>query len=131
MKRYISRSDISINVVLPVSKKNLHITFSPTTSGGSMYYTDNKDIQTAIENHYKFGKLFHVDKSFKKEQEDTPLHESKNSEHDTNLKEVFVSDIEEAKNYLSEKLGVSRTRLRRENDIKAVAQSNGIIFKGI
>lgn len=131
MKRYISRSHISINVVLPASKKNLHITFSPMTNGGSMYYTDNKEIQAGIENHYKFGKLFRVDKSFNEEQKDTSRQEEKTYAQKVDFKEVLVSDIEEAKNYLSEHLGISRTRLKKESDIKAAALSNGITFKGI
>lgn len=60
MKKYIAKTNVSINVVLQ-SGKNRHITFSALTGGGSVFYTDDPDIQKAMERHYKFGKLFRID----------------------------------------------------------------------
>ncbi len=63
MKKYIAKTNISINVVLK-SGKNRHITFSALTGGGSVFYTDDPEIQKAMECHYKFGKLFRVDQKY-------------------------------------------------------------------
>lgn len=63
MKKYIAKTNVSINVVLPTGA-NRHITFSALTGGGSVFYTDDPDIQKAMECHYKFGKLFRVDQKF-------------------------------------------------------------------
>lgn len=56
-KTYKASTHISINVILP-SKKNLHISFTPLSNGSSVFSTDNKDLQKAIERHYRFGSLF-------------------------------------------------------------------------
>lgn len=63
MKKYIAKTNISINIVLK-SGKNRHITFSALTGGGSVFYTDDPEIQKAMECHYKFGKLFRVDQKY-------------------------------------------------------------------
>ena len=63
MKKYIAKTNVSINVVLPTGA-NRHIAFSALTVGGSVFYTDDPDIQKAMECHYKFGKLFRVDQKF-------------------------------------------------------------------
>lgn len=132
MKRYTSRSNISINVVLPTSKKNLHVAFSGTTDGGSMFYTDDKEVQKALESHYKYGKLFKEDKTFNDAPEPTETKQPEPAEDaaaaDDNVKTISVSDIEEAKNYLSERFGISRTKLRSEKAIKEAAAENGIEF---
>ena len=63
MKKYIAKTNVSINVVLPTGA-NRHIAFSALTGGGSVFYTDDPDIQKAMECHYKFGKLFRVDHKY-------------------------------------------------------------------
>lgn len=63
MKKYIAKTNVSINVVLATGA-NRHIAFSALTGGGSVFYTDDPDIQKAMESHYKFGKLFRVDHKY-------------------------------------------------------------------
>ena len=58
IKIYKANTNISINVVLPSSKKNLHIAFVPMSDGSSVFSTENEEIQKGIERHYKFGSLF-------------------------------------------------------------------------
>lgn len=60
MKKYIAKTNVSINIVLP-NGANRHIAFSALTGGGSVFYTDDPEIIQAMERHYKFGKLFRVD----------------------------------------------------------------------
>ena len=59
MKKYIAKTNISINVVLG-SGANRHIAFDALTCGGSVFYTDDPELQRAIERHYKFGSLFRL-----------------------------------------------------------------------
>lgn len=59
MKKYIANSDISVSATLP-NKKSTRISFSALSNGMSVYYTSDKDIQWALEHHYKFGKLFRL-----------------------------------------------------------------------
>ena len=63
MKKYIAKTNVSINVVLP-NGANRHIAFSALTGGGSVFYTEDADISQAMERHYRFGKLFRADPSF-------------------------------------------------------------------
>ena len=59
MKEYRANSDISISVVLP-NGTSTRISFITLSSGMSVFYTSDKDIQWALEHHYKFGKLFRL-----------------------------------------------------------------------
>lgn len=56
-KTYRSKSDISVNVVMP-NGKSLHVAFSPVTGGGSTYTTSDERVQKALEGHYRYGKMF-------------------------------------------------------------------------
>lgn len=63
MKKYIAKTNVSINIVLS-NGKNRHIAFNPLTGGGSVFYTDDPDIIDAMERHYKYGTLFRIDHKF-------------------------------------------------------------------
>lgn len=68
MKRYIAKTNVSINIVLPTGA-NRHIAFSSLTGGGSVFYTDDPEIQNAMERHYKFGTLFRIDNKYAAEKQ--------------------------------------------------------------
>lgn len=57
MKKYTSKSDISLSVQMG-SGGSVRVSFSPVTGGGSVFYTDDSQLQAAMEKHAKFGKLF-------------------------------------------------------------------------
>lgn len=131
-KHYSSDSQIAVNVVLS-SGKSMHVSFTPLSNGSSVYSTDSEDVQEALERHYRFGSLFVLDHS------DDP-DGSVDSEVDTgpgtdhkgeDFKPVKVSDIGEAKDYLADTFGVSRTSLRSQKAILEAAKANGIVFEGL
>lgn len=177
MKKYSSNSVISISVTLP-NKKSTRISFSALSDGSSVYYTTDKDVQWALEHHYKYGKLFRLSgessekdqpptqklkgqkKSGKKTdkipkaatpdnhsqainndetQEELPEDTEGNEGDDTETsegvtetsgyKEVEVSDMDAAKDYLAENYEVVRTKLKSEESIRKAALSFGIVFK--
>lgn len=66
MKKYIAKTNVSINIVL-AGGANRHISFSALTGGGSVFYTDDADIIEAMERHYKYGTLFRVDRKYEAE----------------------------------------------------------------
>lgn len=68
MKKYIAKTNVSINIVLP-NGKNRHITFSAVTGGGSVFYTDDQDTIDAMERHYKYGTLFRADHQYNAEKQ--------------------------------------------------------------
>lgn len=48
-----------------------------------------------------------------------------------NLTKVNVTDFEDARDYLSDKFGISRTKIRSQNAVKQAAEANGIVFVGL
>lgn len=148
MKKYIAKTNVSINVILP-SGANRHIAFSALTGGGSVYYTDDPDVIQAIERHYKFGTLFRIDPRYEAEKQpdanpateepeagQSPAEEDGGDDtaedgEDTDIKKVVVSDPDSAKAYLAEQFGYSRTKIKTIKAIKEAAASHGIVFEGI
>lgn len=53
------------------------------------------------------------------------------TDSDTELKQVTVSDLAAAKDYLADKFGISRTTLRSKKAIVEQAAANGIEFVGL
>lgn len=129
-KKYIAKTDVSVSVLLP-SGKSLHVSFASLSNGGSVYYTTSEEVQTALENHYRYGKLFKEDKSF----DENAVPKGKTvmpivgaSE---GAKKIKVNDPDEAKGYLSEKFGVSRTKMKSIKAIKDEAMAHNIEFEGL
>ena len=169
-KKYIAKSHISLSVRVS-QKTSAHISFSALTGGGSVFYTDDENLQQALEAHHKFGKLFKLDDTFvekpatKKvaptskvapaneentdnanseeaednepttdveQDEDTEAQpEEESAEEATGLTKVPVTCLDDAKDYLSEKFGISRTKIRSKKAIEEAAAENGIEFVGI
>lgn len=132
LKRYKSKSWVSINVVLPTGG-NTHVSFSAVTGGGSVYYTDNENIQKGLESHPKYGRLFVVDTTLTAQQavakatgtvaSTPPLPPEKEVKKAV---EVKMACNDDAKDYLADKFGVSRSKMRSRADIEKVAADNGV-----
>lgn len=188
-KKYIAKSHISLSVRV-TDKASAHITFSALTGGGSVFYTDDENLQQALEKHHKFGKLFKEDKTFteqtavkkakaatpvkveattkpattpnptednnaedkkvednnaedKNADDNTPINPTESDMDDSNAEEdntteaegnvtkITITCLDDAKDYLSEKFGISRTKLRSKKAIEEAAADNGIEFVGI
>lgn len=147
IKIYKANTNISINVVLPSSKKNLHIAFVPMSDGSSVFSTDNEEIQKGIERHYKYGSLFRFvrvsnakkpkhasDKSCMDNENASqidPEETTDENEGSSTVTKVPVTDLSSAKDYLADKFGISRTSLRSAKSIMEQAALHGIEFEGI
>lgn len=132
-KHYISDSHIAINVTLD-GGESVHLSFIALSNGGSVFSTDSEELQNAIERHYRFGDLFTLDHieepkntSETANEEYTPVKESEEG----NIQKITVNDLGEAKNYLADTLGISRTSLRSLKTILEVAKANNIEFEGL
>lgn len=145
LKKYAAMTDVSVNVVL-TNGTNKHVSFSPKTGGGSTFITDDAELQTALENHYKFGTLFYIKEEIKPEP--TPLKAKKApakadeipvipDDEEEPIKDetadnvIVVTDLDDARDIICEKFGISRTKVRKLEQIKAVAAEHNIILKGI
>jgi hypothetical protein len=127
-KYYKSHSCISLNVKLP-SGESLHISFSPKSHNkGSVYSTDNKDIQQGLENNYYFKKSFFLDHVEEKKAEVAPKPKAEEKKTEN---VVQVSDLGTAKEYLAEKFGVSRTTMRSTAAVLAQAKLHNVKFVGL
>jgi outer membrane biosynthesis protein TonB len=61
-KKYTAKTDIALSVYLK-SGKSVHVSFSALTGGGSVLYTDDEELQAALEAHPKYGRLFKLEKT--------------------------------------------------------------------
>lgn len=142
LKKYKSKSDLSLSVVLPTGSTT-HISFNPVTGGGSVFYTSNEKLQSGLESHPKYGKLFKLEEAVS----ENPVKKSKGATANTTpvvpdgeatgetqedagkaLIEVKVNCNDDAKDYLADRLGISRSKLRSRAQMESVANANGIKF---
>lgn len=132
-KHYISDSHIAINVTLD-GGESMHLSFIALSNGGSVFSTDSEELQTAIERHYRFGDLFtlnHIEKPKNTSETANEEYTSVKESEDGNIQKITVNDLGEAKNYLADTLGISRTSLRSLKTILEVAKANNIEFEGL
>lgn len=133
MKHYISDSHIAINVTLD-GGESMHLSFIALSNGGSVFSTDSVELQNAIERHYRFGDLFtldHIEEPKNTSEITNEEYTSVKESEDGNIQKITVNDLGEAKNYLADTLGISRTSLRSLKTILEVAKANNIEFEGL
>lgn len=130
LKKYIAKTNVSVNVVLE-SGINKRISFDGVTGGGSVYYTNDADVQSALERHYKFGRLFRVE-VVEDAAEDGEAQAGKPADQDPQAEkpalQVEVSDPAAAKDYLAANFGVNRTKLKSLKAINEAAAAHGVEF---
>ncbi|WP_424035269.1 hypothetical protein [Prevotella melaninogenica] len=132
-KHYISDSHIAINVTLD-GGESMHLSFIALSNGGSVFSTDSEELQKAIERHYRFGDLFtldHIEEPKNTSETANEEYTSVKESEDGNIQKITVNDLGEAKNYLADTLGISRTSLRSLKTILEVAKANNIEFVGL
>ncbi|MBW4900383.1 hypothetical protein [Prevotella melaninogenica] len=132
-KHYISDSHIAINVTLD-GGESMHLSFIALSNGGSVFSTDSEELQNAIERHYRFGDLFtldHIEEPKNTSETANEEYTSVKESEDGNIQKITVNDLGEAKNYLADTLGISRTSLRSLKTILEVAKANNIEFEGL
>jgi hypothetical protein len=128
MKTYRSNSIVHIGVIRPNGSK-VRVSFDALTGGGSLYSTADEGIQYGLEHHIGFGKIFRLDESVVDDQPVSPV--AQDEEVKPQVLVVNVSNLDDAKEYLVEKFGLSRTKLRSRAAILDAAGENGIEFVGI
>ena len=63
--------------------------------------------------------------------DDSNAEEENTTEAEGNVTKITITCLDDAKDYLSEKFGISRTKLRSKKAIEEAAAENGIEFVGI
>lgn len=131
-KVYQAGSDLSFSVKTKNGQRR--IVFEPQSHGTSVYSTRDTEEQKAIEKHHwyedKFWILEAVDEkklaAEAKKKADAAA-KKKAEEKDTH----YVEDLQDAKDYLAEKFGVSRSKMKTKDEILAVAQEHGVELEGL
>lgn len=104
----------------------MRVAFHPLTGGGSYFDTGDEKLQRAIESNANYGKSF-----IGMVMQEAPVAEPVEKPENKGPKQVKVTSLDDAKDYLAEKYGFSRTKLRSKSAILAAAEENGVEFIGI
>lgn len=147
-KIYTSKSEISIKVLLG-NGKTLRVAFTPRTMGSSVFMTDDEEIQKAIELHKEYGKLFVCKNATiaatasQRTEQPTDNGQTDNGQQPTDSNQgcspegkpapkiINVGSVQEAKDYLADKFGISRTSLKNREAVKSAGVEMGVVFEGI
>ena len=131
--KYQAGSDLAFSVM--VGNERMRIVFEGKTMGSSIYMTRDPKVQKAIESHYWFNDKFFLVESVDEKKEAA---EAKNKaavkskkKMDDEKKTHVVTDVEDAKDYLAETFGVSRSKMKTKEDILAIAKEKGVELEGL
>lgn len=128
MNTYICRCGLSLNVKMKNGNK-CHIKFSNMSDGRSSYSTSNEEIIYGLEHHSEYGKSYWKESST----QDEPVTVASEDEAVTEVaevKEVEVSCLADAKDYLAKNCGVLRSSMKTKASIIEAAKGHNIEFKG-
>lgn len=131
-KTYQGYSDLAFNVNVSVGRKR--IVFDGQSRGTSIYSTRDTDEQKAIESHCWFGDKFWLVEAVdekKLEQEAKKKAAAKTKKTEEEKKTVSVQDIADAKDYLADTFGISRSKMKTREDVLAIAKENNVEFEGL
>lgn len=123
-KRYTSSARVVIGVITEDGGYT-RIAFHPLTGGGSYFETSDEKLQRAIERNSGYRR------SFIGREVEAPAPAPVIKEEPKGPKQVNMASLDDAKDYLAEKFGYSRTKLRSKAAILAAAEESGIEFIGI
>lgn len=130
--KYQAGTDLAFSVM--VGNERMRIIFEGKTMGCSVYMTRDPKVQKAIESHYWFNDKFFLVESIdeKKEAAEAKKRAAKTKKKAADEKKTHsVTDVEDAKDYLAETFGVSRSKMKTKEDILAIAKEKGVKLEGL
>lgn len=132
LKTYQGNSDLAFNVKIDEGYKR--IVFDGQSLGTSIYSTRDVKEQKAIESHYWFNDKFWLEETVdekKLEAEAKKKAAARTKKIAEEKKTYSVNDIADAKDYLADTFGVSRTKMKTKEDVLAVAKEFGVELEGL
>lgn len=130
--KYQAGTDLAFSVM--VGDERMRIVFEGKTMGSSVYMTRDPKVQKAIESHYWFNDKFFLAESIDEKkgaaEEKKKAAKAKKKVADEK-KTHIVTDVEDAKDYLAETYGVSRSKMKTKEEILAIAQEHGVELEGL
>lgn len=132
-KKYQAGTDLSFSVM--VGNERVRVVFEGKTMGCSIYGTRDEKLQKAIESHYWFNDKFFLKEAVDEKKEAAEA--KKRAAVKTKKKAAeekkthIVTDFEDARDYLAETFGVSRSKLKTKEDILSIAKEKGVELEGL
>ena len=131
--KYQSGTDLAFSVM--VGDERMRIVFDGKTMGNSVYMTRDPNVQKAIESHYWFNDKFFLVESIDEKKEAAEAKKKASAKTKKKVadekKTHVVTDVEDAKDYLAETYGVSRSKMKTKEDILAIAKEKGVELEGL
>lgn len=131
--KYQAGTDLAFSVM--VGDERMRIVFEGKTMGSSVYMTRDPKVQKAIESHYWFNDKFFLAESIDEKKEAAEAKKKAAAKAKKKVadekKTHIVTDVEDAKDYLAETYGVSRSKMKTKEEILAVAQEHGVELEGL
>ena len=131
-KKYQAGSDLAFSVM--VGNERMRIVFEGKTMGSSIYMTRDPKVQKAIESHYWFKDKFFLVETVDEKKEAAEAKKkaaAKTKKKVADEKTHVVTDFEDAKDYLAETYGVSRSKMKTKEDILEIAKEKGVELEGL
>ena len=130
---YQAGTDLAFSVM--VGNERVRIVFEGKTTGSSVYMTRDPKLQKAIESHYWFNDKFFLAESVDEKKEAAEAKKKAAAKAKKKVadekKTHVVTDVEDAKDYLAETFGVSRSKMKTKEDILAIAKEKGVELEGL
>lgn len=132
-KKYQAGTDLSFSVM--VGNERVRVVFEGKTMGCSIYGTRDEKLQKAIESHYWFNDKFFLVESVDEKKEAAEAKKRAAAKIKKKAAEEkkthIVTDFEDARDYLAETFGVSRSKLKTKEDILSIAKEKGVELEGL
>lgn len=131
-KTYKAGSDLAFSVSMNGGLRR--IVFAGQTMGTSVYSTRDEKEQKAIESHYWFNDKFWISEEVDEKKAAAEARKKAAAAKKKAIEEKKthqVTDFEDARDYLADEFGVSRTKMKTKDDILAIAQEKGVELEGL
>lgn len=132
-KKYQAGTDLSFSVM--VGNERVRVVFEGKTMGCSIYGTRDEKLQKAIESHYWFKDKFFLKEVVDEKKEAAEAKKraaAKTKKKAAEEKKThIVTDFEDARDYLADTFGVSRSKLKTKEDILSIAKEKGVELEGL
>ena len=125
MKAFKASTLLSFSVTLSDGSR-VRIEFNPLTEGGTVFYTGDEELVKALERHPYFGELFEKDDTPEEVSTEVSIEPENVSMPSGGSTPLSFANEEDAKEYIANKYGVSRTRLKTRASIERAAVELGM-----
>lgn len=131
--KYQAGTDLAFSVM--VGNERMRIVFEGKTMGSSVYMTRDPKVQKAIESHYWFKDKFFLAESIDEKKKAAEVKKKAAAKAKKKVadekKTHVVTDFEDAKDYLAETYGVSRSKMKTKEEILDIAKEKGVELEGL